>query len=136
MFFSIFNPVKLLLLQITVKKHLKNMQENILTKNSKKCQKNIEIFYFLFLLTSQLPDLNPWPLDWESETLPLYHEVFLIYIFKFVTFIKNIYTAKHEAVKFQSKKCHVTFKKQSSYSLWSCNNMKCFCFNFLTNLFL
>ena len=88
MFFSIFNPVKLLFLQITIKKHLKNMQENILTKNSKKCQKNIEIFYFLILLTYRLLDLNPWPLDWESDTLPLYHEVLLIYILKFVTFIK------------------------------------------------
>ena len=135
MFCSIFNPVKLLFLQITVKKHLKNMQENILTKIQKNVKKhwNFLFSYSFDLSAPRFEPLTSWLGVWHSPTVPrsityLYFDICYLY--------KNIYTAKHEAVKFQSKKCHVTFKKQSSYSLWSCNNMKCFCFNFLTNLFL
>ena len=48
MFFSIFNPVKLLFLQITVKKHVKNMQENILAKNLKNVKKTLKFSIFFF----------------------------------------------------------------------------------------
>ena len=93
---------------------------------------NFLFSYSFDLSAPRFEPLTSWLGVWHSPTVPrsityLYFEICYLY--------KNIYTAKHEAEKFQSKKCHVTFKKQSSYSLWSCNNMKCFCFNFLTNLF-
>ena len=82
---------------------------------------NFLFSYSFDLSAPRFEPLTSWLGVWNSPTVPrsityLYFEICYLY--------KNIYTAKHEAVKFQSKKCHVTFKKRSSYSLWSCNKFR------------